>query len=141
MKTEELIKFIKYTFGGVVQLAVKIGIVAIFDIFAIPAYLNYLIAQVIILFQSYLYHSKVTFNEKMDFDSFFLFTKCVIGLKIVDYLLFNINVYIFHAENTFAVTISTVVTFFLRYLLMDRYIFNQGNANEKDMSDRCNNIR
>lgn len=141
MKKEEFIKFIKYSIGGVVQLAVKIGIVAILDLFTIPAYLNYLITQVIILFQSYIYHSKITFNEKMDFDSFFLFTKCVIGLKIVDYVLFNVNVYIFHAENIYAVIISTVVTFFLRYLLMDRYIFNQGDANEKDRSDRCNNIR
>jgi putative flippase GtrA len=141
MKKEELIKYIKYSIGGGVNLALKIGIVAVFDIFTIPAYLNYLITQVIILFSSYIYHSKVTFNEKMDFTSLFVFTKCVVGLKIVDYLLFNVNVYIFHAENIYAVIISTGVTFVLRYLLMDKYVFTQGNDNEKDMPDRCNNIR
>ena len=141
MKKEDLIKYLKYSIGGGVNLALKLGFVALFDIFIIPAYINYFITQFIILFISYFYHSKVTFNEKMDFNSFIIFTKCVIGLKIIDYLLFNVNVYIFHTENIYAVIISTLVIFILRYLLMDKYVFNQGNENEKDLPDRCNNIR
>ena len=141
MKREDTIKFIKYSIGGGVNLALKLGFVALFDIFAIPAYLNYLITQALILFISYFYHSKVTFDEKLDFNSFVMFTKCVIGLKIIDYLIFNVNVYIFHTENTYAVIISTLVIFVLRYLLIDKYVFNQGNGNEKDLPDRCNNIR
>jgi len=141
MKKEELIRYIKYSIGGGVNLALKLGLVAVLDIFSIPAYLNYLITQIIILFVSYFYHANVTFNEKMNFDSFMVFTKCVIGLKILDYLIFNVNVYIFNTENIYAVIISTLVIFVIRYILMDKYIFNKGNDNEKDLPDRCNNIR
>ncbi len=141
MRGENSIKIIKYSIGGGVNLVLKLGFVALFDVFVIPAYLNYLITQVIILFISYFFHSKVTFNEKMDFNSFVMFTKCVIGLKIIDYLIFNVNVYIFHTENIYAVIISTLAIFILRYLLIDKYVFNQGKDNEKDLLDRCNDIR
>jgi|GEM_PF-6506439 len=141
MKKEELIKFTKYSIGGGVNLALKLGLVVIFDVFLIPAYLNYLLTQIIILIVSYLYHANITFNEKMDLNSFLIFTKCVIGLKLLDYLIFNVNVYIFKTENIYAVIISTLIIFIIRYLLMDRYVFNKGDEHEKDLPDRCNNIR
>jgi putative flippase GtrA len=141
MKTGEFIKYLKYSIGGGLNLVLKIILVGILDIFTIPAYFNYFITQITILFISYIYHSKITFTEKLNFSSFILFTKCVIGLKFVDYLLFNVNVYIFHTDNIYAVIVSTLLVFILRYLLMDKYIFNHKDDNEKDLHNRCNNIR
>lgn len=138
---EKISKYIRYTFGGLLNLSLKIITVAILDVFAIPAFLNYFIVQIFVLFFSYTYHSGVTFNEKMNFQSFIQFTKCIIGLKIVDYLLFNVNVYLFHTENVFAVIISTLAVFVLRFVLMDKYIFNQRCDDEKSVHDRCDDIR
>ncbi len=141
MKKEEFYKYLKYSIGGGLNLVLKIILVAILDIFTIPAYFNYFITQIIILFTSYIYHSKITFDEKMNLNSFILFTKCVIGLKFIDYLIFNVNVYVFHTENIYAVIISTLFVFILRYLLMDKYIFNHKDHNEKDLHNWCDDIR
>lgn len=141
MKKENLCKYIKYSIGGGTNLLLKIIIVATLDIFAIPAYFNYFIVQILILLFSYIYHSGITFNEKLNLQSFIQFTKCIIGLKIVDYLLFNVNVYLFHTENIFAVIISTLAVFVLRFVLMDKYIFNKRCDDEKNLHDRCDDIR
>lgn len=123
---QKFYQLIKFSFGAILNFTAKIFFVSILGyVFIIPLYLNYLITHVLILFVSYFYHSKVTFNVKISTDQFVNFIKCVLVFKVVDYLVFTSSVYLFQQFYITAIFISTGVVFLLRFLVFDRYVFNR----------------
>jgi len=125
-------KPVRFAFISLIVLLFKISITGILQ-FYFPSkfYVNYLIAHLLVLIFSYLNHSKLTFRSEYKIKSFVTFTKAVILLKLIDYIIANFGVYVFDQYFIIAIVIATVVNFTLRYLILDRYVFKKYEQNAK----------
>lgn len=140
MTSPNIYQFFRFSVGGLINICSKILLVSLFGLF-VPPFINYLLTQIVILFFSYFYHSKITFRSPISRSHFIKFTQCVMGLKILDYMLFTASVYVFQQQNTHAVIIASVAVFFLRYLIMDKIAFKKRDNNGRDQYNRCDNLR
>jgi len=124
-------KPVRFAFISLIVLIFKISITGILQFF-FPSkfYINYLIAHLLVLIFSYLNHSKLTFRSEYKIKSFITFTQAVILLKLIDYVIANLGVYIFNRYFVVAIVIATVVNFTLRYLILDRYVFKKYEQND-----------
>lgn len=94
MKKKYLLIFeiAKYALGCGFNLGLKTALNAILTFFDFPLFISYLIAQIIILFSSFLYHYKITFARSFDsweevLKAFQLYVPNVFFFIILDYLL------------------------------------------------------
>lgn len=82
----------KYALGCGCSLLLKIMVTAAFTLFAAPTWIGYLVAQVVVLFTSYSYHTYITFRQKTagvkaHLKNFSVFTGSVLLFKVIDYTL------------------------------------------------------
>lgn len=129
-------KFIKFGIGGLFNFLFKVWVTMLLSFATDIFYINYLITQVIVLFESYLWHSKLTFHKKLNFKDFSKFFKAVILLKIADYTIANLGVYVFKQNYLVGVTISSAIIIFFRFLLFDKYVFKS----ERKKDAKTNNV-
>lgn len=130
----KIYKLSVFSIGGIFNLGLKLALVYFFGFF-LPAYINYFITHLIIIVSSFLFHSKITFRQTISIQKFI---KCVIILKIVDYGFFLAFVYIGAVSNMVSVIISTGISYILRFIIMDNFIFNGETKNEKYSGFWCN---
>ena len=127
MSKERFFRLLRFMFGAVLNFSAKVLLVSFFiHSLGMPQYINYLLTHMVILLISYAYHSSVAFNVEMSRNSFLDFTKCVLGLKVVDYLIFCIAVYLFGQFYLYAIVLSSSLIFSIRFLLLENYVFHRG---------------
>ena len=121
-----LFKFTKFLFGSITSVVSKIFWVLIFEnALGLPPSISYFFVQIIILFTSYWYHTKITFVHEMSIKNFFNYTKVVLTFKLLDYFIFIASVYILELQSIISIFVSTVVILVIRYIAMDRYIYRR----------------
>lgn len=92
LSREHIFEIVKYAGGCACSIVIKILVTALFTALAAPVWLAYLGAQLIILFFSYGFHSRVTFRRRLRgwrerIRNFLVFAGSVLIFKLADYLL------------------------------------------------------
>lgn len=91
LSRERVFEIAKYAGGCACGIVIKILVTALFIALAAPVWLAYLGAQVVILFFSYGFHSRITFRRKLRgrerLRNFLVFAGSVLIFKLADYLL------------------------------------------------------
>jgi putative flippase GtrA len=141
MTSQNIYQFFRFSVGGLINICSKILLVSFFGLLLVPPFINYLLTHTVILFFSYFYHSKITFQSSISYNHFIKFTQCVMGIKVLDYMLFTASVYVFQQQNAHAVIIASVAVFFLRYLILDKFAFKKEDNNGRDQYNWCDNLR
>lgn len=129
-------KFIKYTVGCSFSIVIKIALTNLFVFsLSLPAQYAYIFVHVILLFFSFTFHTKITFNNKISFSLFRDYSVSVFAFKLLDYALFLIGIkvlrgvlkpyilddylgYIISAS----ILLSTVFIFLLRFIVYNKVL-------------------
>lgn len=126
-------KLMKFAFISTLVLIFKMLIVFFLNLFfPIPFYINYFITHTIILVASYVFHSKITFKYECSFVTFIDYSKAVIMFKLLDYTLSLGNTYLL-GNIYVSIAISTIIIFLLRFLVLNKFVFNNKNQKFKTM--------
>nr|WP_281384357.1 GtrA family protein [Pelagicoccus albus] len=96
-------------------LGVKLGIVWSLGPVLNP-YVAYFITHLAIFIVSYVLHSKVTFNSALGWKKAGVYLKAVIGIKILDYLIFSVALVYFEINSLVAVLAATALITILRFM-------------------------
>lgn len=92
LSREHVFELIKYAGGCGCSIVIKILVTALLTALTAPIWLAYLGAQLVILFFSYGFHSRITFRRKLHgwrerLRNFLVFAGSVLIFKLADYLL------------------------------------------------------
>lgn len=117
----KLTQLIKYTTGSATVLGVKLLSTWIFIKFFEPR-IAYLFVHFVIFFASYFYHVGITFKQAYSLASLKNFTKAVIGIKVLDYIIFSILFAYLDIQALLAVFLATLIIFTLRYFALKKLL-------------------
>lgn len=137
---------IRYTFGCGCSLLIKIVVNYILSMFNLPITISYSLALVVIIFFSFWFHSRITFQRKFRdladiIKSFFLYTPSVLGFNLVDYVIvvigvkslmsylaetMTLNTLMIQTINAGCILLSSVILFALRFVIY-KLILKRGN--------------
>lgn len=103
-------------FGCVTSLVLgcKLGIVWLLERVVNP-YVSYLITHVVIFLVSYFLHSKLTFKAELSWRRMGEYLKAVIGIKVLDYLIFTVALATLEIDSLVAVFTATVLITMMRF--------------------------
>ena len=88
VRVERLLELVKYTSGCGCSVLVKMLVTMIFSLCHAPVWMAYLGAQVVIVFFSYGFHSRITFREeRYSWYTFWLFARSLLLFSLLDYFL------------------------------------------------------
>ncbi len=136
-------RIVRFTGGAGVNLSTKLFLTAAFRWLGLPLWLNYGLVHAIVVVVSYMYHSRVTFQEdKRTLAGFARFFLSVLVLKLADYLVVVITnnisalqdyVYGIPGYGLFLgdhllyiiIVLSSTVIYFFRYFLFKNLAFRQ----------------
>lgn len=129
-------KFLKYGFGCLFSLTIKISLTHIFIYFLwLSPQISYVLVHIVLLFYSFTYHTKVTFNNKLSMRLFKEFCLSVMAFKVADYLIFLVGVELLkkwlagYLDGTlvnyavsFSIAISTIFIFMARFVVYKKIL-------------------
>lgn len=138
MKIDEslIYKIVKYTVGCSLALLIKIFLTN-FLILSTTSSVEaaYLIVHIVLLFSSFAYHTKITFNSTVSGRLFGHFFRVVLILKLFDYLVFvigikmvenffkkNLSVYSSTLVVSTTIIASSAIIFVMRFFLYRRIL-------------------
>lgn len=119
-RRELLGEFVRFALNAGVVLGLKVVGVALLTPY-LHASIAYALIHVFTVLASYLLHLYVSFRgQKATLSDFFQFLKAVIGIKIADYVVFNVLFTFFEIKAMSAVVLATAGIFFLRFVTIRR---------------------
>ncbi len=129
--------FIKYGIGCLSSLIVKMALTNLLVFyFLLSAKYAYLLVNILLIFYSFTFHTKITFVDKISFGLFKKYCLSVLAFKLLDYIIFlfgitfledHLATYIhgdYHGYTVSgAILVSTIFIFMIRFVVYKK-IFN-----------------
>lgn len=150
IRVERLLELVKYTSGCGCSVLVKMLVTMIFSLCHAPVWMAYLGAQVVIVFFSYGFHSRITFREeRYSWYTFWLFFRSLLLFKLLDYFLVvlgakmltrwlerdgSLTLWQQQGVVSGSILVVSMLIFFARYT-MYRSIFRRRKRERIDFSD------
>lgn len=112
------------TLGSLCFLLLKAGLVELLELAdRFPLWLNYLMITVSISLLGWVYHARLSFRQELTLRSLRRYIEQAVGLKILDYALVTMAVYLFSIRPLWAVIVIGGFLFVTRVFLYIKYVY------------------
>ena len=115
--------------GSALFASIKAGLVLLIATTThIPPWLNYLLVIVGISLLGWVYHSKVSFKVPLTRRTLVRYVQQAVLLKITDYMLYTLAVYVIHIHPAISVLVVSAVIFVVRVIVYIKYVYASAPA-------------
>ncbi len=128
--------FLRYSAGCLLSVTIKAILTNVFVIyFVLPPFIAYFLVQIVVLFYSFFFHTKITYGNTISLSLFRDFFFSVIAFKVLDYFIFLIGMkflqnllkpylqeYQVGCVITGAIVVSTLLIFLIRFMVYNRIL-------------------
>jgi hypothetical protein len=120
-------QFLRYSANSGVALGFKLAAMALLTPLMHPS-IAYAVVHVLMTFVSYGLHARLSFASERSWRGFFRFLRAVIGIKLLDYLTFNIMFAYLEVKALLSVVLATAVIFVARFFVIRKALVGEPPA-------------